>query len=269
MKSKKEIHFTYEGFLHNAWFSNDLVDEEKLLSFFNLFKQFSGAIHQTIPAFFILDYTKRKYILVSDGFKSITNHDPRTVLEGGLEAFLTNFHKDDFNVFNKNVFPININFLTETPQEAHHHYIFSNTYRYYNKDKTISNILQKSTFITSKNTKMPLFAIGTVSDISHLKIERNYLSHFIEKVNLSKNIFTNRRVVRSNHFYVYEEDGLLTPQEKSVLAYIIDGLSSKMIAEKLKISINTVNNHRQNILKKTNCKNVAQLIMYALQNKLI
>lgn len=225
-------------------------------------------MHQTIPAFFILDYSLRKHILVSDGFQAITNHDPRMVLEGGLEAFLNYYHKDDFKVFNKNIFPTNIDFLSHTPQEDHQQYVFSSTYRYYNKDKTVSNILQKSSFITSKKTGMPLYSIGTAFDISHLKLEKNYLSHFIEKVDFSKNTNVHKKLVSSNHFYVYEEDCLLTSQEKNVLAYIMDGLSSKMIGEKLKISIHTVNNHRLAIFKKTNSKNVAQLIMYALNHKI-
>jgi DNA-binding NarL/FixJ family response regulator len=36
-----------------------------------------------------------------------------------------------------------------------------------------------------------------------------------------------------------------------------DGLSSKMIAFKLRISENTIANHRDNMTRKTNTKNVA------------
>jgi len=48
-----------------------------------------------------------------------------------------------------------------------------------------------------------------------------------------------------------------------------DGLSSKQIAGKLRISQNTVMNHRKNIMKKTNTKNAAELIKHAIINKII
>jgi DNA-binding NarL/FixJ family response regulator len=50
-----------------------------------------------------------------------------------------------------------------------------------------------------------------------------------------------------------------------VIHYLLDGFSSKQIADKMHISINTINNHRQNILKKASCNNVAQLMVFVLK----
>ena len=52
----------------------------------------------------------------------------------------------------------------------------------------------------------------------------------------------------------------LTVREKEVLRYLIQGLSSHEIAEKLYISINTVQYHRKQLLQKTDSRNVAELI---------
>lgn len=59
------------------------------------------------------------------------------------------------------------------------------------------------------------------------------------------------------------ESFMLSEREKDVLALVAKGLSSKEIAEKLNISLHTVNSHRKNIVKKTNIKSVAGLTMYA------
>jgi len=48
-----------------------------------------------------------------------------------------------------------------------------------------------------------------------------------------------------------------------------DGLNSKMIADKLGLSHKTVNSHRENMLRKTNAKNVVQLVSFAFQNNII
>lgn len=54
----------------------------------------------------------------------------------------------------------------------------------------------------------------------------------------------------------------LSERELEVIHLIRDGLSSKEIADKLTISIKTVEVHRHNILKKLKVKNTASLINY-------
>lgn len=57
--------------------------------------------------------------------------------------------------------------------------------------------------------------------------------------------------------------GLLSKRECKILEMISQGEASKQISESLCISINTVNNHRQNILRKLLCKNTAQAVSVA------
>lgn len=54
----------------------------------------------------------------------------------------------------------------------------------------------------------------------------------------------------------------ITKREKEILLLISKGYASKQIADKLQISINTVNNHRRNILSKTGCLNTFEAIKY-------
>lgn len=57
--------------------------------------------------------------------------------------------------------------------------------------------------------------------------------------------------------------GILSERECEVLGQISRGLASKQIAETLNISTNTVNNHRQNILRRLCCQNTAEAISVA------
>ena len=61
----------------------------------------------------------------------------------------------------------------------------------------------------------------------------------------------------------------LTVREREVLKFLVEGLSSREIAEKLFISINTVQYHRKQLLHKTDSRNVAELIGKAYRFKLI
>ena len=57
----------------------------------------------------------------------------------------------------------------------------------------------------------------------------------------------------------------LSDREFEIVKLIASGLDSKEIAEKLFLSVHTVNTHRSNILKKTQKASVADLI-YDLKN---
>jgi len=61
----------------------------------------------------------------------------------------------------------------------------------------------------------------------------------------------------------------LSKREKEILLKICEGLSNQQIAESLFISKRTVDKHRANLLGKTNSKNTASLILFAIKNKLI
>ncbi len=66
------------------------------------------------------------------------------------------------------------------------------------------------------------------------------------------------------------EDGAeLSEREREILLEICKGLSNQEIGDKLFISKRTVDKHRANILDKTNCKNTANLVVYAIKNKLV
>lgn len=61
----------------------------------------------------------------------------------------------------------------------------------------------------------------------------------------------------------------LTNRETEVLRLIAEGLTSKQIAEKLQLSVTTVNSHRTNIMKKLNIHEIVGLVKYAIQKSLI
>jgi len=62
---------------------------------------------------------------------------------------------------------------------------------------------------------------------------------------------------------------LLSKREIDVLELICEQYSTQEIAEKLFISSRTVEGHRTNLLLKTESKNVAGLVIYGIQKKLI
>lgn len=61
----------------------------------------------------------------------------------------------------------------------------------------------------------------------------------------------------------------LSEREMEILILVCQGLSNQEIGDKLFISKRTVDKHRANILEKSESKNTAQLVVYAIKNKLV
>lgn len=61
----------------------------------------------------------------------------------------------------------------------------------------------------------------------------------------------------------------LTKRELEVLALIAEGKNNREVADALFISVKTVDTHKMHILDKLGLKNTAELVKYAIKNKLI
>lgn len=60
---------------------------------------------------------------------------------------------------------------------------------------------------------------------------------------------------------------ILTFREQEIVRHIVLGYTNREMANKLQISIKTVENHRTNIMLKLNIQSKRELIQYALKNK--
>jgi DNA-binding CsgD family transcriptional regulator len=64
------------------------------------------------------------------------------------------------------------------------------------------------------------------------------------------------------------DSGFLTSRELEVLQLICDQKTTIEIGEKLFISPRTVEGHRNNLLLKTESRNIAGLVVFAIQNEI-
>jgi two-component system invasion response regulator UvrY len=111
-------------------------------------------------------------------------------------------------------------------------------------------------------------ALGYVTKSS----QKSEMFEALLSVNDNK-VFVCKEIQENLSKQVFEDDetpdiSKLSEREVDILKEIKEGLSSKEIAEKLFLSVRTVEVHRSNILKKLNLKNTASLLKFVHNSSL-
>lgn len=121
------------------------------------------------------------------------------------------------------------------------------SYRLYNHQSLILSLDENNNFIKSLNIH---------TDISHITRNNNYKLSLIGLK--GEPSFLNIDVMDENK--TQSDEKAFSKREIEIIRLIAQGRSSKEIAQKLHISLDTVKTHRKRILEKTNCANSAELI---------
>ena len=61
----------------------------------------------------------------------------------------------------------------------------------------------------------------------------------------------------------------LTLREREILSMISNGMTNRQIAERLGVSVKTVDNHRTNLMRKVDAHSIAELFSYAIRKGLL
>lgn len=114
-------------------------------------------------------------------------------------------------------------------------------------------------------------------------IQAGVKGFLLKEAEIQEVIYAIRMVISGNNYFPVDilcklikgkdtpsvDSDALSDREMEVLQLICEGLSNHEIAKKLFLSKRTVDKHRANILMKTNCKNTANLVTYAIKNNLV
>ncbi|MEW4925034.1 LuxR C-terminal-related transcriptional regulator [Algibacter sp. 2305UL17-15] len=203
--------------------------------------------------YYILNFATYKMEFVSEGVKNVLNIDPD---EFSVDRFFSLMHPKDMEDLHKKE-RASVNFkLEKIPVEDMTKYKTVYLMRLRLDDGSEKTILHQSKTISiSKDGKIQQ-TMGIHTDVTHFNIINDHKVSFIG-------------FKRPNYYYDEKNDtfnltphidSVYTKREKQILKEISKGKCLNNIAETLKISAHTINTHRKNILKKNECKNMAELI---------
>jgi DNA-binding CsgD family transcriptional regulator len=210
----------------------------------------------------LIDYTTQNYLFISSNIDEILGFNKQDYLKG-IGFHYNKIVPQDRIVFGQKIFPDILRFLFKLPKDDYEKYRFAYTYRSYKYDGCISNLLQQCTFLEPDIYGRPLVNKFVISDISYL-VTGEWMSltiFYLEKDKGFIPVFKKKYNTKLSH--------QISSRELEILNLSFKGLSSKLIADKLFLSIHTVKNHKRNMMEKTASRNISELINFAIRNKLI
>lgn len=131
------------------------------------------------------------------------------------------------------------------------------------------NGLQVQETLRAAGHDIPIIFVSAESDVpSVVAAMRNGAHDFIEKpidslafIEMVQAVLLRQNGVKfSSNQMLCERLGLLTKREKQILKMVVEGMSSLMIAERLDLSVRTVENHRARIKDKVGVSTTVELI---------
>ena len=189
-----------------------------------------------------------KFLFVDDNYESFTGYLFEVHKKGGLDFWFSKTHPDDRKMLADRILEFQgaskSSFKKESPPSGILNYRFLK-----GSDEWIW--IQHVVYVVSIDSN------GVIDKMVHRMRLLDVLSF---SANLKKRPFE----------ISLDESGqppvnTLTNREKQVLKLIGEGFSSKIIADKLSISINTVETHRRHLLEKLKAKNSMELVKQAFR----
>lgn len=257
-------HVPFIDYIHlkKDYEDSDIVED--CMSLIQQYKEQLSFFHSSAPIFYLYNFVTDRYIIISHSLDIMLGYSSLYIMDCGVHEYASHLKKEDFAAYNTRVFPENLRILTSVIPATQKEYIFTTNYRVKNRKGEFLSFMEKYMYISCTPEGFPLISLGFAYDISDIYCGSKIV-HTVKHIDFKTGLSSENYLLK-NHYFVNEKDGFLSCRELEILKWTCEGLTSKKIAEKLFISINTVHNHKKNMIEKTNCKNIPELLTFAIRN---
>jgi len=208
----------------------------------------------------MVDHSGKQFACIHNECKGLPTCFKNDLLQKSLEFHELIFHPEDRQIWCEMALPDILRFINSEAITDSSDYRVIFNHRYIRKDQSVSQFMHEGALIVAENRRIPFLNLKVFTEIADIKpdetmiltIFRYSAEHGYRKV-FSK-------VYRAEHI------SCLSERELEVVKLCHEGMSSKMIAEKLNLSIHTVKNHKRNCMAKTNTHNITELIHLCIKN---
>jgi len=209
----------------------------------------------------LVDFSGKQFSCVHDHCKEHNICFSEDLLANDFNFHELHFHQEDRIMWCDKVFPDILRLISSEPNVETSDYRFIFNHRYIRKDGSISQFMHEGSITFVDDKCLPVLNLKVFFEIADIKADetivltifRHSPEHGYQK------IWTKT--------YSNDKNPALSARELEIISLCHQGLSSKMIAEKLNLSIHTIKNHKRNCMAKTNTHNISELIHVCIQNR--
>ena len=249
----ERLYADYERALRAQRFRQQDLDYTRLDYHLPLLERLDAVEDSSIALY---DLNRRRYAFLTGSFKFLLGYPREDALEQGPEFFYRRMHPDDLRLVLDSV-TRTLRFLYGVDAAERKDYRLSFDFRIQRADGTPIRLLQQ-VVVLELDRRGNIWLILAVNDL-------------VRDVSPQTPATRTLRHIKTGRYYLFVPQpepgaaaaGQLSPREIEVLGLVAVGLASRDIADRLSISVATVNNHRQHILEKTGAKNSAEAVRYA------
>ncbi|MBL0331102.1 MAG: helix-turn-helix domain-containing protein [Bacteroidetes bacterium] len=202
-------------------------------------------------------------ILMADGaVNKLTPVDAKELVNSSVETFFSFYHPEDLThvlTFLSTIFRI----VIDEEKSKRKNYNITIYARIQNGNgQYVWNSIQYPALYFDANDNF-LYGMALYTNINHLV--KDNIEPMMTVLNSTET--NNQKLV---HYSLHNLEGKqneypnVSPREREIIALLSRGKSSKQIADILNLSKNTVDNHRQRLLKKFNVQSSSELVTKAL-----
>lgn len=240
--------------IKDAWKPNEIARPVKTELYFNIIEQVAALFSAGIFYYYILNFETFEMEYVDSRIQSVLGISPE---DFNLDRVFELIHPDDLKqMHNKETKAVDF-ILNKIPVDDILRYKVVYVVRYRHANGSYKTILQQSKALTLSDDGKVQHVLGIHTDVSYLKMPVDHKISFIGDNRPSYYaVSTDENFIPEQYNY----HKIFTPREKEILSNIAKGKAFGEIASILNISPHTINTHKKNILRKTDCKNTTELI---------
>jgi len=249
--------------IKEAWKPNKIEKPVKTELYLNVIEQVANLFSAGSFYYYIINFETLRMEYVDKRIQSVLGYK---TTDWNLDKIFELIHPEDLKQMYRKEEAVVDFLLNQIPAEDILHYKVVYVLRMRHADGSYKTILHQAKTLSLSEDGKVQHVLGIHTDVSYLNMPVDHKISFIgDGCPSYYAISTEDKFLPKQ----YNFRDLFTTREKEILKNIANGRTFGEIAEILNISPHTINTHKKNILRKTDCKTTTELIARCVRDGII
>ncbi len=213
--------------------------------------------------YYIINFRDLSFEYVHEGTREVLGIEPE---DYSVSRYFDILHEEDLELMHKKEQLVADFLLNQISPEETPLYKVAYLMRLRHVSGLYKTILHQTKVINMSLDGKIQQVLGVHTDITHLNVP---IDHKVSLISSKRPSYFSIATDTSLKLVENSFKELFTPREKEILKKISEGKSFIEIADLLYVSPHTINTHKKNILKKSHCRNTAELITKCIREGVI